>query len=212
VRSTIAVVAAAAATSFVSRGSAAAPPEDEPVHLEYRAPATCQDDARFFARARSRAPRMRIARSGERARMFLVEIEQQASRTSGRLTIRDPEGRKTVREIEAKDCDEAVDALALIVALAVNPRAGAPEAPSTVSEETEPVLAAPAQEASAPVAPARVPTPGLAATPLTPASARTAPLWTFRAGLAGFGIGAIAPAPLLGVRLSGEIKKKPARV
>ncbi|HMI84788.1 MAG TPA: hypothetical protein VK550_11895 [Polyangiaceae bacterium] len=224
-RPTFAVVAAVAATALLLLGSAAAQIDEEPVRLEYHAPTICEDEVQFFARARSRAPRMRMARPGEHARVFVVDIEQRGGRTSGRLTVRNPEGRQTVREIEARDCTEAVDALALVVALAVNPRAQAQEAPPGATREADAALAPPGASSvptqSAPNAPtnppnsAVPPTPSTAASPVAtvPASAasgadvasREAPLWSFRTGLAAWGVGAIAPEPLVGARASAEI-------
>ena len=123
---------------------------------------------------------------------------------AGRLVVRNPEGRQTVREIDAKDCNEAVDALALVVALVVNPRAGTPEAPPTASVETEPPPPPPAPPASAPIAPAPVaPTPPAGSA--TPGPVRDDALWTFRAGLGAWAIGAIAPEPLFGGRASAEM-------
>jgi hypothetical protein len=149
-----------------------------------------------------------MARPDERARMFVVDIEQRGNRTSGRLTVRNPEGRQTVREIEATDCNEAVDALALIVALAVNPRASAPDAPPAAAVEKEPLPPAPAPPPSTPVAPARVP-----ASPSTvSALPNDVPRWIFRGGLAAWGVGAIAPEPLVGARASAELLHAAARV
>jgi hypothetical protein len=217
VRPTLAVVAAVAATAFF--GSAMAQPDEEPVHLEYHAPPGCEDGAQFFARARSRAPRMRVARPDERARMFVVDIEQRGGRTAGRLVVRNPEGRQTVREIEARDCSEAVDALALVVALVVNPRAISQPAATAAPGEPEPTLPAPTAPSSAPSPPAPDPP---TSTPLPPARATTegeaaansslpanlsrgASVWAFRTGLAAWGISAMAPEPLLGARASAEI-------
>jgi hypothetical protein len=229
VRSIIAVVAGVAATAFFA--SAAAQTEEEPVHLEYHAPSICDDDAQFFARARSRASRMRRARPDERARKFTVDIEQRGGRMWGRLVVRNPEGRQTVREIEAKDCNEAVDALSLVVALAINPRAGA-QTGTSVGPELDPTLPGPASNApNAPQPPSPAGTtgpPGSAAPSTAPAPAATsptmaapapdasssasgpfaaagAPLWAFRGGLSAWGLGAIAPQPLLGARASAEV-------
>jgi hypothetical protein len=228
VRTFIAVVAAVAATAFLG-SSAAAQPDEEPVRLEYRAPATCDDDAQFFARARLRAPRMRMARPDERARVFVVDIEQRAGKMSGRLTVRNPEGRQTIREIEARDCTEAVDALALIVALAVNPRA-AQSTPSSAPGESEPIppasTATPnAPNASVPAPPSSTPSlpaPAASSSAPTPAAtdsatepfgrARGESLWTFRAGLGAWALGGIAPAPLFGARTSAEIMNLQANV
>ena len=236
-RPTIAVAAVVVAP-LVLLGPAAAQTDEEPVFLEYHAPAACENDAQFFARARSRAPRMRLARPDERARMFVVDIEQRSGRTSGRLTVRNPEGRQTVREIEARDCSEAVDALALIVALAVNPRAAdAPAAtaspraadapPSAVNPPradapraaptAEPIAPAPAAQPNAPSPSPRPPpaTSDSAGAPPESAGAATsadAALWAFRAGVAAWGIGAIAPEPLIGARASGEVLSLAPRV
>jgi hypothetical protein len=149
-----------------------------------------------------------MARPDERARMFVVDIEQRGNRTSGRLTVRNPEGRQTVREIEATDCNEAVDALALIVALAVNPRASASDAPPAAPVETEPIQPTPAPTASTPVAPTRVPAPPSSLSVLP----NDAPRWTFRGGVAAWGVGAIAPEPLFGARASAEFLHLAARV
>jgi hypothetical protein len=225
VRPTTAIAAAVAAPLFLV-GLALAQADEEPVFLEYHAPAACENDSQFFVRARSRAPRMRLARPSERARMFVVDIEQRKGRTLGRLTVRNPEGRQTVREIEAKDCSEAVDALALVMALAVNPRAA--DAPAAVSPRTadappapetprpaptalpdEPVAPAPTPQPTAPSATTRPPIPSSnvsADAPETAASASPRDTgWAFRAGLSALGVSAIAPEPLLGGRASGEL-------
>jgi hypothetical protein len=216
-------IAAAVAAPLLLLGLAGAQTDEEPVFLEYHAPATCENDAQFFARARVRAPRMRLARPDERARMFVVDVEQRGGRTFGRLTVRNPEGRQTVREIEARDCSEAVDALALILALAVNPRAadappgamnppteGAPRAAPPGAPEAAPTAPAPAAQPTAPSAAARAPTPATGPSPAPEAPAvttspRDTASWAFRAGLSAWGVGAIAPEPLLGGRASGEL-------
>ena len=240
-RPTIAAAAVVVAPLLLF-GPAAAQTNEEPVFLEYHAPAACENDAQFFARARSRAPRMRLARPDERARRFVVDIEQRGGRTSGRLTVRNPEGRQTVREIEARDCSEAVDALALIVALAVNPRAAevppaatspraadtppsavnpppadAPRAAPTAAPNAEPSAPAPAAQPNAPSVSPRPPPATSDSSDAQPESAAAATsadaaLWAFRAGLSAWGIGAIAPEPLLGARASGEVLSLATRV
>jgi hypothetical protein len=170
---------------------------------------------------------MRVARPDERARMFVVDIEQRGGKTAGRLVVRNPEGRQTVREIEARDCSEAVDALALVVALVVNPRAisqpatpAQPASPATPAPpgEPEPILPTPAAPTTpSPPAPdattsaALPPTRATAdvdagANPPAPATlSRGASPWAFRTGLAAWGISAMAPEPLLGARASAEM-------
>jgi hypothetical protein len=190
-RSITAVAAAVAATAPFVSGPAAAEPNEEVVRLEYHAPPACDDEAQFFAQARARAPQMRLARPDERARVFIVEIEQHATLTSAKLTVRDPDGQTTVRNVETKDCSEAVNALALITALAVNPRASAePKETPVPSVDNIPLVPGPAPPASTHAAPAHA---------LGPSP------WTWRAGMAGFGVGAIAPDPLFGARVSAEM-------
>ena len=95
----------------------------EPLRLEYRAFSGCDDAAQFLAALRARAPRVRLASPDEVARSFTVEITSGTANTRARLTIREPGGAKTVRELVAKDCREAVDGIALVAALAVDPQA-----------------------------------------------------------------------------------------
>jgi hypothetical protein len=192
-RSITAVAASVAATALFVSGPAAAQPDEEPVRLEYHAPPTCDDEAQFFAQVRARAPRMRLARPDERARVFIVEIEQHATLTSARLSVRDADGQTTVRNVETKDCSEAVAALALVAALAVNPRAGA-----------EPKEAPVPSEVALPPPPGAAPQ-GVTHVASASALARDASPWTWRGGMAGFGVGAIAPEPLLGARVSAEM-------
>ncbi|MET0593609.1 MAG: hypothetical protein ABW133_12975, partial [Polyangiaceae bacterium] len=74
-------------------------PVQEPLKLEYRAPFGCDDAAQFMAALRARAPKVRSAAPGEVSRSFNVEILPGTASTRARLTIREPTGAKTVREI-----------------------------------------------------------------------------------------------------------------
>ena len=118
------VTSAIAAASLCLARAASGEPPQEPLRLQYHAFAGCDDEQQFVAALRSRAPRARLATAGETARIFDVEIAESKTGARAKLTIRESSGRATVREIEAKDCREAVDALALIAALAVDPDAG----------------------------------------------------------------------------------------
>jgi hypothetical protein len=130
-----AVIAAAAAATLVALPRVAlGDPAQEALRLDYHASIGCDQEAQFFAALRARAPRARLAAPGEVARNFNVEIAAGPTRTRARLTIREPNGVKTVREIETKDCREAVDAIALVAALAVDPRALAAEGGATPND------------------------------------------------------------------------------
>src|SRR3954469_7980416 len=73
-------------------------PAEEPLRLEYRVASGCDDGQQFMAALRARAPRARVARSDEPARVCQIEIEQGVKNTRARLTIREPNGQRTVRD------------------------------------------------------------------------------------------------------------------
>lgn len=188
---------------------ALAEPVEEPLRLEYRASATCDDEQQFFAALRARAPRARLARSNEPARVFSVEIEQGAHHTRARLIIREPNGQRTVRDLETKDCREAVDALALVAALAVDPQAVA-ESASRANVGAEPA-SKPAARSEA-VVPPVVPAPSkssedveeMAAADLRVSTPRS---WVWGISVAGAGRGGVAPGFLGGGRLGAVLER-----
>ena len=97
----------------------------EPIRLEYRAGSGCPDEASFVARVQERTERGRIAREGEQARTFRVELED-APHPSGTVTVVDGARMEGTRTVDAGSCDEVADAMSLIVALALDPHARAP--------------------------------------------------------------------------------------
>lgn len=118
----------------------------EPVHFDYRAPAGCPDAATFVGQVQWRTQRFRVAEQGETARRLLVNVNQRGARgnVSGRLTLRQLDGRESVRKVAGRSCDEIVDALALIAALAIDPRAMTwPPATTWPQEPAPPVSSAP---------------------------------------------------------------------
>jgi hypothetical protein len=163
--------------------------QEEPLRLEYRASPGCDGELEFLEALRSRAPSVRLAQKGEQARVFTVEIEQAGDGTRARLTIREPNGQRTVRDLEAKDCRDAIDALSLVAALAVDP-----EAPTRADPRPPTPDATPAR--------AREQTPGREPLPLPIGSA-----WSWRWSVALSGRGGIAPAVLPGSRLGVEIDR-----
>jgi hypothetical protein len=131
------VIAFATALCGVSR-VAKSEPAREALRLEYRAFSGCDDATQFLAALRARAPRVRIATPDEDARSFTIEITSGTPNTRARLTIREPSGAKTVRELVAKDCREAVDAIALVAALAVDPQALGTQNPAPSAKNDAP--------------------------------------------------------------------------
>ena len=106
-----------------------AAPNVEPIRLEYSAPPGCPDESDFIERTRSMSALFRAATPSEAARVFEVVIDGGAPST-GRITIR---GADQVivgaRSVEGDSCADVAEAIALVIALAVDPRASPPEAP-----------------------------------------------------------------------------------
>jgi hypothetical protein len=145
--------------------------EPEPIALRYRVHAACPAAAAFVREVAARTQRARIALDAEFARTFDVTISESSGRSIGRIDIRDPDGARSVREVDGPDCAEVVSALALIGALAVDP-------------------AALAQPTPAPVAPAVPPEPP-AAGPVAPPT--HASKWALGMGADAVATGAVAP-------------------
>jgi hypothetical protein len=146
--------------------------EPESVRIDYAAPPGCPDAAAFMRSLRERTTRFHEARPDEDARTFLVRVRAVASSFAGRLQIRSPDGRTTIRDVDATICDEVTGALALITALTIDPDAlvsgskgendsragassdpGSPAGRSTSSSATAAVATLPATPAAEPAQP-----------------------------------------------------------
>jgi hypothetical protein len=111
----IAVLAAVLSVAADSRADAASEAVARALgSLDYDANASCPDRAAFVARV---AARTRAVQS--EPRRVSVRIDVQPQRVRGEIAIEDSGGARTARQIEAATCAEAVDALALITALAL---------------------------------------------------------------------------------------------
>jgi hypothetical protein len=100
-----------------------APGDTVPVRIRYDAPSSCPDEQAFYGAVQSRTALVRPAREGETARAFRVHIALDPAGSVGELRAIE-EGRDTTsRRVEAPTCDEVVQALALTVALSVDPMA-----------------------------------------------------------------------------------------
>ncbi len=93
----------------------------EPVKLDYSGHAGCPPVAEFLRELGARTDLLRPARADEPARRFEVAIEERGGRSVGRLSVT-MQGAPVVREVTAPTCSEVVSALALIAALALDPR------------------------------------------------------------------------------------------
>ncbi len=147
----------------------------EPVSIEYRAPAGCPDAREFVWRVSARVPKARAPGPGEKRREFSATIVSAPHGATGRLLIRETDGSESIRTLEAPSCAEAADALALVVALAIDPRA------------------------SAELPPASVPGPSV---PMPSPAPKPRAHWRFEAGIAGFVASGFAPEALWGAQAS----------
>jgi hypothetical protein len=123
----------------------------ERVHIAYRVPAdaACPDAASYRARIIARNRGVSFVDRADAARVFEVEVRADPDgQLHGRLVVLDPVGVQTVREVFGATCAEVIDALALIAALALDPRrpqepraAPAPPAPPAPPKTARPRVA-----------------------------------------------------------------------
>jgi hypothetical protein len=93
-----------------------------PVRVVYRAPAECPTREEFETRVLARTGRDGLyPEGGAPFELFEIDLTPTPERTRGRLTTHLRGAYPTVREIQAASCREAVDGLALIVALTLDP-------------------------------------------------------------------------------------------
>jgi hypothetical protein len=94
------------------------------VRIEYTAPASCPNEHDFIERVRERIVRSRFAKPDEMARTFRVTVTSKPERSVARVEFVDANGENVSRTIGADTCDEVVNAIALVTALAMEARAG----------------------------------------------------------------------------------------
>lgn len=134
----------------------------EPLALVYDAPSTCPGMAAFFGQITGRTSKVRAPSAGETARALHVRVAQSAGGFIGHLHFEDAGTKSSPRAVEGKTCGEVVEALGLIAALAVDPKASialpaAPAAPAPAADaEAPPPIDAAAPEPP-PVAPVEPP-------------------------------------------------------
>jgi hypothetical protein len=94
----------------------------ELLRIEYRADPSCPDEPAFVARVRARTALFHVVTSGDASRTFKVSL--QAGRSpSGRIEIQEAGRAQGARSVSAATCSEVADAIALVAALAIDPRA-----------------------------------------------------------------------------------------
>jgi hypothetical protein len=98
-------------------GAALAQPSPQPFSLVYVGPASCPPEAEFVRRLSARLGASRATESVPRA--LEVRIAQADGPFVGRLSLIEADGRSTAKTLNGRDCNDLVDALALVAALAL---------------------------------------------------------------------------------------------
>jgi hypothetical protein len=170
--------------------------------LELDASPACSTRDELVARVAARSTRVRFVTDGAGIPSLAARIEAGArGGVIAGLTVVEPDGRKFTRRIEAPSCAAATDALALVVAITLDPTVVMDAAPRS----------APASPAASPPAPAAAPPPPPAAPPRFPPPAPPEAEVHARAAAPAEGTGPTVPStPYLGAAVSGEAIAGPA--
>ena len=175
--------------------------QSEVTPLTYVAPSTCPPQEQFEAAVRARTPLARFGESADTRRRFAIEAASADGRFTARLKVTSDGVAVSDRQIQGDTCAEVIDALALVTALAIDPKAStAPLAPASA--------APPSQPSTAPLPP-----PTNTVAPQRSSGRDTSSRLTDRAWRASLGatadvIGRVTPLPLLGATVFGEIEQK----
>lgn len=145
----------AGAASIGQAALASSTESAEPVVVAYDVEGTCPSRAEFFEWVRGYTTKFDVVEPGAvDVRTFRVTTSTRASTVDGDLAITSANGKRSERHVTASTCDEVARALAIMVAVAIDPAAlsGAPSEP----REPEPTLtlgASPAEEPTEPLDP-----------------------------------------------------------
>src|SRR5947209_8250423 len=107
----------AAVVVVLSTALVASAQEARPVRVDYDAPASCPDRARFVARVRARTPRVTIADDASTTLRARITLRDRGF--AGEIALVEG-GHETQRRVAGESCAEVVEALALIAAVAVD--------------------------------------------------------------------------------------------
>ena len=120
-------------------------------YVEWVAPAGCGTAGELRERVKRRSERVRFVERGPAVRRARAEIRVLPNRAlKATLVWWSDEGRELVRELEAPNCRDALDALALVLAVTLDPDADVAAEPAARGEGSagpaEPRSSAPARE------------------------------------------------------------------
>ncbi|MCK6532778.1 MAG: hypothetical protein L6Q84_07375 [Polyangiaceae bacterium] len=143
----------AAAVGWVGAARA----DDVSVRLEYEAPEGCPTAADFQREVETRLDRGRIAGSTDLARTYRVKVTQGDPGTMATLDFTDHDGARAVRDVTGATCSEAVSAIALVTALAIEARVAKDGAQAPAPSPPKPEPEAPPRPPTPPPAPRPAP-------------------------------------------------------
>jgi len=118
-RRALAALALPIALARVAAGQSALAPEREKVRLVFDAPATCEGREQFLPQVRARLGSSWEAAPGELARTIHVSVSTVGQRYLARIELQDARGRQVARAVAGARCEQVIEGIALITALAI---------------------------------------------------------------------------------------------
>ncbi|AKV00157.1 hypothetical protein AKJ09_06820 [Labilithrix luteola] len=141
----------------------------ERIVLRYESSAACPSEPEFIAAVRAYTKRWsRLEEGTPAARTIRVRLSTGRLQSTGRLAVAIPGGEISERDIVGPNCTEVSQALALMVAVAIDPRAGTADAEGDEAVEPLQPSSPPASSDAPPAAETKVDDP--ASVPPSPAS------------------------------------------
>lgn len=95
----------------------------EPTLLSYRAPDGCPDSRDFERSVQRRSTRVRFVEDGAHDRELSIVVRRSGEVTHGELRLVERDGRTSQRNVRFTTCAEAVEGLALIAVVSLDPQA-----------------------------------------------------------------------------------------
>ena len=184
--------------SVVTASAQSAPSAPMSPQIQYAVLPECPDRAEFLRKVASRTPRGMASVYDQTAPVLSVEVVRQGDTLVGRLEIEHASPRPLSRAFTGKDCNELVDALALVTALTLDADADA----DADARRADSLTAPPPAVRSPALAPSRD-SPTVAVRPIEshPSDAReskTPSSWKFGAGVGGIVVDGASPEVMVG--------------
>lgn len=110
---------------------------EEKASIWYRSSDRCPDGATFLAKLGDRAPLTRLASVGDHVD-FVVTLGAIEGGSRGRLERQTERGTVAIREVDDVSCDNVADAIALSLALALDPRSNTQNATVPATRDASP--------------------------------------------------------------------------